>query len=180
MRYLENMGTLGNGALQVRWSTLCNGDSVRTLGLFAARDYQHGDVVTSYGGIRRDLDEVRAQKPGLGTHVRLIPGNLHYCMDGGPWSKLFDRSDLSWQSNQVNLRQDCAIELKDEILRSGVGYMANTGPRGQLNVKVESVLPNELDDPVMFFVATKYIKCGEEIFSPYNNNESRNSLGSVP
>jgi hypothetical protein len=174
------MGTLGNGALQVRWSNISNGplfasaDRKSILGLFAARDYERGDIVTSYGGIKRDLHEFRKKPLGAGSHVRLIPGSWN-CMDGGLWASQFDRKTSDSEPNQVNLRPDCGIELKEEILRSGVGYMANTGPRGKWNIKVEAVHPHadKLADPVLFFVATKKIMIGEEIFSPYHNWWSR-------
>jgi hypothetical protein len=144
------------------------------VGLFAARQYEAGDIVTSYGGIRRNPTKERIAD--FGAHARLIPKST-YCMDGGPWVAQFDFKDESGsEPNQVNLRLDCGIELKEEILRSGVGYMANRATK--CNIKVEAVHPNPNkwalpSENVLFFVATKKIMSGQEILAPNHNMWSR-------
>jgi hypothetical protein len=78
--------------------------------------------------------------------------------------------------NSIGLKSDCPEELKFKILTSGAGYMANTNRRKDLNIKVRAICPSELGIASIFFIATKSINRGDEIFSPYNNVESREIL----
>ena len=66
-------------------------------------------------------------------------------------------------------------EVHDCMCSGGVGFMANTGNRDELNVKVlevssrkDGLLPNEV-----FYVAARAIAKHEEIIAPYKNSESR-------
>ena len=72
------------------------------------------------------------------------------------------------------LQSTCA-DVTSCVSVGGLGYMANTGTRKEINVRVvevnprkDGLLPNEV-----FYVATRAIRRGEEILAPYNNNESK-------
>lgn len=78
--------------------------------------------------------------------------------------------------NPVGFKSTCPDQLKQRIMTSGIGYMANTSRRGDLNIKIRAVYPSEVGTATIFFIATKLIQRGNEIFSPYNNVESRQLL----
>ena len=66
-------------------------------------------------------------------------------------------------------------DVYNSVCVGGLGFMANTGTRRELNVRVvevnprkDGLLPNEV-----FYVCTRPIRKHDEILAPYNNNESR-------
>jgi hypothetical protein len=58
------------------------------LGLFAARTFEVGEVVTTYGGSLRSALTARAEPPQLHTHTRKIPDS-QFVRDGKKWSQQF-------------------------------------------------------------------------------------------
>ena len=81
-----------------------------------------------------------------------------------------------------NLHKQARVRLHDtcrdvfhSVSQGGLGFMANTGKRKEINVRVvevnprkDGLLPNEL-----FYVCTRPIRKHEEILAPYNNNETK-------
>ena len=70
---------------------------------------------------------------------------------------------------------DACQDVHTSIGQGGLGFMANTGARNELNVRVvelnprkDGLLPNEV-----FYVCTRPIRKHDEILAPYNNNETR-------
>ena len=88
------------------------------------------------------------------------------------------RSDVNnvryHQFESVPLLPHCPPELQKSIREGGIGYMANTQEnRDKLNVKVVTIHPKRVGNASIFLIASKPIKAGEEIFSPYNNAEAK-------
>jgi hypothetical protein len=193
------------------------------LGLFAARDFAAGDVVTGYGGVLLHQQDARRLPKSAYTHIRSIPGHS-FVRDGLPWSDSFPRSralfaaeieriaaaraapsfplnyaptrlmprcvDSSFSEDAdgcvaadvtADMRRHVAASAvvmeasplsHARIVNEGCGYMANTGVKQQLNVKVETVAVSRsgVVPARLFFVAARDIVAHEEILSPYNND----------
>ena len=132
------------------------------LGLFAKARFYKGDVVTEYGGILRSVSEMRESVPReKWTHARRIPGS-DYVRDGYDMSLTFDRT----------FQDAISYPTSSEYVRShGIGFMANTGSRREINVRIVSCPPRRdgMTPDWLFLVATRRINPGDEIISPYNN-----------
>ena len=91
------------------------------------------------------------------------------------YANQFDRSSSSnAKLNEiVGFKPTCSPELESRISTTGIGYMANTNHVSELNVKVATVWPKLVGNASLFLIATKPIKKDEEVFSPYNNTESK-------
>jgi hypothetical protein len=80
-------GTLANGGVYVAVSDLAEQPM---LGLFTGRAFKKGEVVTLYGGVVADADDMRRATPAkFHTHVIRIPGS-DTVRDGLLWSQQFD------------------------------------------------------------------------------------------
>jgi hypothetical protein len=89
------------------------------------------------------------------------------------------RALMELTQNMCRKSRNMLSELSKEISRvvesDGLGYMANTGRRHELNVKCIEIAPRK-DIPLpneVFYVATKPIRRGDEILAAYNNVETR-------
>ena len=74
------------------------------LGLFAGRDIEKDEVVTTYGGVLVDGDDARRRHASTYTHIRRIRDS-RMVRDGRLFSALFDRS-------QVDMYDQFTIEAK--------------------------------------------------------------------
>ena len=288
------IGTIANGAVYVAVSRLPPNDSLTDsltefdesaptthtrssgsvkndwpfLGLFAGKNYEEGDIVTSYGGVFISQDAARQRPKATWTHIRRIrdsvmvrdgrllsllldrgivnmwieyqlrdaskkhlpiaatpehlmkvlcyEGYERHCRDGlieldllyrnrerpagasiitstSPEVRRFHALDLSLAFHEriLDLQEltqnlcpsarNVLVSLCDDIGRTvtsnGVGFMANTGARSELNVRVEEIrtrkdglVPNQT-----LYIATRPIRKHEEIFVSYNNSEWRRS-----
>jgi hypothetical protein len=184
---IDKIGTLDNGRVSVRVSSLAA--PVPMMGLFANQKFEVGEVVTTYGGQLRSVHDARSESARLHTHTRRIPES-DFVRDGKAWSERFrlsfplkeqlqemkrpagKRTHLFPTNDHKKKEQDGKAEdiLNTFIRTTGIGYMANTGPRKQLNVKVINLSVDKfgLEPCEMFYVASKSIQPDDEILVAYN------------
>lgn len=179
-RYEAEAGTLGNGKVYVGIAVLPLKEDVM-LGLFANSAIAKNEIVTEYGG---ELSNKSDFKKGPGpdkSHARAIPGT-DWVLDGKHYSRLFQRTDVERVKNgtlsvahakRIRFFPHGDQETNAKIMMSGIGYMSNTAAKSKLNVKIVTVFTGReaMGPPRIFLMATREIEAGEEILSPYNNND---------
>jgi hypothetical protein len=159
------------------------------VGLYADRVIQPldvtRDVVTDYGGVRTMHTKCVSI---TNSHRRavLTGGSL----DGAQFSRLIDRhKTLDDPTGELFILQQLSLpiqqrtrllpmnwvdrRLREHIMSTGVGYMANTHTdRKRHNVRVKDLRLNKIASSV-YLQPTNTIHRYDEIISPYKNNESK-------
>lgn len=184
------IGTLCNGKVYVGKSTISG------WGLFAGVEFEKGDIVTAYGGMLGNAQDYKTPKWPI-THVRTVHYSL-YVLDGFACSCLLKHpKSRKWKQVLLDYFRSPLYELRarawdnlvtcshcserpvERYLRhSGLGYMMNSpGDKKDGNVRTLFVYPFQDREHIypyeVFFVATRTIAKGEELFSTYSNNEEK-------
>lgn len=182
LRHMQRTGTLANRRVFVGRSRLLSGQSPSrnspkmVLGLFAGVAFKRGSIITEYGGILRSSKHVLVR-----SHARRVPGTDEV-RDGLALALLLRSREAELEKvDGKNIDAQHVISplllapLAKVLSHGGLGYMSNTAPRKLLNARVRNVntLRGGLGGVAMFFVATRDIAEGEEIFTAYHNTESR-------
>lgn len=138
------------------------------LGLFAGREFQAGDVITQYCALIKD-----DPKHCVRAYTARICGSMWHS-DGSTFAECFNRETYPLPGQPTTLWKNGADAATiREIQTTGVGYMANNpdvhghtnARRSQYRADRGGLLPD-----VVFLVATKPIRAGEEILTRYNQS----------
>lgn len=173
---LKKAGSLHKGGVFVAVSSISKNKNM--FGLFSKRSFKKGEILTTYGGIYRHRDEMVNR---VTSHTRRIPGS-DYVLDGFKYSTMFNTYGI-----QLDTEKKKGIELRTHLIpiqnhsyassemnSGGVGYMANTSKKSDINVSIKCIASDKFDlyPCGIFYVANRNIPKNTEIFAPYNNTES--------
>ena len=168
-RMLATTGTLANGRLAVRASTLAGQSG---LGLFACVPFARGSCVTEYNGTllhKSSIDDIPR------SHMLRI-SDSDYVIDGRTVALDIDReAGTDETGGRTHLFRDPRLAF------GGMGPMANCQPKGvDNNVRVHFVDHGKGEGTAprrAFFVAKVDIAAGDEIFFDYGTEGAMGGLG---
>jgi hypothetical protein len=176
-KILGGLATLANAKVYLAW---CNPDEPR-VGLFANQTWEDKQRMLIYCSVYRDVESYPKYGVGSKTHSRRsgTPGMM---LDGAPLSQLVDAGSPEYAKEQALLPAEQRAHLtakswvpnwqKFLLTNTGIGYMANTGPKCDQNVRLTATVLNKWSS-AQVMRATKVIVPHTEIISPYCTEEAR-------